>query len=104
MQPAATIATPDRSRPGESAPPPEPLASPILPAGRKQQRLNLVEAARKALHDRRLFVLLPFAIVAGLIASLRGAGQPEPIALAGIGIGAAVALPLLSRSTLGLRL
>src|SRR5687767_4380751 len=104
MQPVAAIATPDRSRPGESARPPVPPASRPLPAERKQQRLNFVAAAGKALEDRRLFVLLPFAIVAGLIASLGGAGQPEPVALAGVGIAAVVALPLLSRSTLGLRL
>ncbi len=69
----------------------------------KEKSAGLVKAARDAFENRRLFVLLPFAIIAGLITSLAGTTQPEPLALIGVGIAIPVALPLLLRSTLGLR-
>ena len=91
MQPAGTIATPDRSYPPALFRPLEPPPSLGSPTERKRRRLGLAGAAQQALDDRRLFVLLPFAIVAGLIASLGGNAQPEPLALAAVGIGAQVA-------------
>lgn len=67
-------------------------------------RTGFVAAARQALEARRLFVLLPFAMIAGLIASLQGNAQAEPAALIGVAVAIAVAVPLARKSTVGLRL
>jgi competence protein ComEC len=48
-----------------------------------------------ALAERRLFVLLPFAAIAGLTASLAGVVDPDLLLLAGVGAAIAIALPLL---------
>lgn len=104
-RPAETAETLDRKADRALPLPPSVPALPGVPgrAGARHDR-SLVAAARRALDDRRLFVLLPFAIIAGLVVSLSGAGQPEPLALIAGGAVAAVALPLLRRSTVGLRL
>lgn len=47
---------------------------------------------------RRLFVLLPFAMIAGLIAYAVLPAEPEPQALLALGLGLAVLVPLLWRS------
>ena len=51
-----------------------------------------------AAFTRRLFVLLPFAMIAGLIAYAVLPAEPEPQALLALGIGLAVLVPLLWRS------
>jgi competence protein ComEC len=80
-----------------------PQGSSLRP-GERRGWFGLSAAAQDALDNRRLFVLLPFAIIAGLIASLAGASQPEPLALAGVAAALALALPFLLRSTVALRL
>ena len=69
--------------------PPRPrLRIPSLPSSRTTKRLpSLLASVVSALEQRRLFVILPFAVIAGLIASLQVAAPPEPLTL---GIVAAV--------------
>ncbi len=69
-----------------------------------QRRNGLLDSFATALEHRRLFILLPFAIIAGLITSLAAPGAPDPVALA---IGAAVlpaTLPFAWRHLLAIRL
>src|SRR5690606_266508 len=61
-------------------------------------------AVTKALDERRLFILLPFAVIAGLVTSLAGSSNPEPLALVAVGVGFAVTMPLAMRSLVLLRL
>jgi competence protein ComEC len=104
-QPVTTVGTLERSRVDAFVRPSEPALPPAIgrPLG-APRRLGIVAAAASALDDRRLFVLLPFAIITGLVVSLGGASQPEPAALAGVAVAIPVAVPLLARSTTGLRL
>ncbi len=69
-----------------------------------QRRNGLLESFATAFEHRRLFILLPFAIIAGLITSLATPSAPDPVALA---IGAALlpaTLPFAWRHLLALRL
>ncbi|HEV7719601.1 MAG TPA: ComEC/Rec2 family competence protein [Arsenicitalea sp.] len=66
--------------------------------------LGLRSTLALGLEQRRLFVLLPFAIIAGLIAATLGSASPEPIALATVGMAIAIAVPLLWKSIAALRL
>ena len=69
-----------------------------------QRRNSLHESFATALEHHRLFILLPFAIIAGLITSLTTPSAPDPAALA---IGAALlpaTLPFAWRHLLALRL
>lgn len=69
-----------------------------------QRRNGLLESVATALEYRRLFILLPFAIIAGLITSLLTPYAPDSAALA---TGAALltaALPFAWRHLLALRL
>jgi competence protein ComEC len=93
--------------------PDDPVVRPLSPLAprsapfRKPERrawFGLVDAARTALDERRLFVVLPFAIIAGLIASLGGTSQPEPLALIGVATALTLALPFILRSSVALRL
>lgn len=61
-------------------------------------------AVQRALEERRLFVLLPFAMIVGLIASLQGSASAAPATLAAGAVVVGLAIPLLRRSTIGLRL
>jgi competence protein ComEC len=65
---------------------------------------GMVGAVRRALDERRLFVLMPVAVIAGLIASVAVASQPEPWALALVALVAAAALPLAMSRVVALRL
>lgn len=74
---------------------------PPLPAPRPALRIKrppiavrsaLNKSIGTALEERRLFVLVPFAIVAGLIASTAVGAEPEPLALIGVGAGLAILL------------
>ncbi|MCF1742369.1 ComEC/Rec2 family competence protein [Paradevosia shaoguanensis] len=57
-------------------------------AGRPKARApTLATALSDSLEERRIFILAPFAMIAGLIASLETASYPEPLML---GAGAAV--------------
>ena len=86
------------SRPVLAAPSPALRPTPATP------RRGLIASAATALDERRLFVLLPFATIAGLIASVELPSEPQPIAL-GIGAGViALAIGLSFRSLTRLRL
>ena len=66
--------------------------------------MTLLVSAGKALEHRRLFVLLPFAIITGLIAYTRAGDTPEPLALLGVGLILLAAIALTWRSIVPLRL
>lgn len=77
-----------------------------LPVGllEVQRRNGLVESLITALEHRRLFILLPFTLIAGLTTSLVTTSAPDPMALA-IGAAAlAAVLPLAWRHLVLLRL
>ncbi|HVW91009.1 MAG TPA: ComEC/Rec2 family competence protein [Devosia sp.] len=71
---------------------------------RKAKVKGLAASASHALEQRQLFVLLPFAIIAGLVASLVAAEPPEPLALAAVAVLIVAALWLARRSLVALRL
>lgn len=75
-------------------PSPPRLRVPPLPATRSaRSRLpSLLASAGTALEQRRLFVLLPFAVISGLIVSLLTSAPPEPLALAAVAAALAVVL------------
>ena len=83
----------DRAGAGFSPPPPR-FGIPSLPA-RPNERTHwpsLPASIAAALEQRRLFVLLPFAVIAGVIVSLQADAPAEPIALASAGAVLAAAL------------
>lgn len=89
-------------RPRPKRPAPVVVLPPHL-APAKPRFKGIVASAAAALDERRLFVLLPFAMIAGLIVSIELPGAPHPIAL---GAGAAVitaAGAASLRSTVGMR-
>src|SRR5690606_81598 len=61
-------------------------------------------SAAEALQQRRVFVLLPFLAIAGLIASLLTSGQPDPRALLAVAAAVPVATIWLGFSIAALRL
>jgi competence protein ComEC len=65
---------------------------------------GLVASVGTALEQRRLFVLLPFAAIAGLIASLASEASPELWAVAAVALALAMVLVLLRTSTIGFRI
>lgn len=80
-----------------------------LPAPFHQRRrgapdFGFIRAVTRGLEQRRLFVLLPFAIIAGLIASLAGPAQPDPLVLGAGGILLLVLVVIASRSLVAGRL
>ena len=93
-----------REQPADAVASPRPptLAEPQLRP--REKKRGLAAAIHDALENRRLFVLLPFAIIAGVIVSLAGTSQPAPLALIGVGVAIPLALPFFMRSTVGLRL
>jgi len=75
--------------------PRDPLSlRPAAPAARR----GLAASAHRAFDDRRLFVLIPFAIITGLIASTAAGTSPEPWALVAAGAALAGAI-ILARAT-----
>jgi competence protein ComEC len=60
-------------------------------------------ALRQALDARRLFVLLPFAMIAGLIASLQGSAMAHPAVLVGGVVAIGIAIPMLRATPAGLQ-
>lgn len=72
------------------------------PSGRRLptpwSRPAVARGLADAAFTRRLFVLLPFAMIAGLIAYAISPAEPEPQALLASGLGLAVLVPLLWRS------
>jgi competence protein ComEC len=62
-------------------------APPALPSVRRDRRPTLLASAEAALDERRLFVLLPFVVIVGLVTSVEAPAEAQPAAL---GLGAAV--------------
>ena len=70
------------------------------PVAPKVRAPGVLDSLRLGLEERRLFILLPFAMIAGLIVSVQLPFEPQPTALAAG--GAAIGLGLiLSRRALG---
>ena len=88
-------------RDGAAPMPPAPLRR-IQPLGRPARAPGIAASAAGAFEERRLFVLLPFAIIAGLISSTAARADPEPWALVLVGV-ALVAGVVLARATDTLR-
>ncbi|HEV7275399.1 MAG TPA: ComEC/Rec2 family competence protein [Devosiaceae bacterium] len=77
------------------------LPRPLLrPMSAREVRRGIRISASDALQQRRIFVLLPFFVIAGLIASLLTSDQPEPLALLTVAATIPVVL-LLVRSSIG---
>jgi len=75
---------------------------PIKP--RKARLSGIRASAVHALEQRQLFVLLPFAIIFGLVGSLVASSPPEPIALIAVGVAVVLLLWLVRRSIIALRI
>jgi len=74
-----------------------------LVRGRKAHTVGLFASAAHALEQRQLFVLLPYAIILGLVASLVADAPPAPAALAIVALGLLMALWLSRRVLVALR-
>ncbi|HHY51133.1 MAG TPA: ComEC family competence protein [Alphaproteobacteria bacterium] len=96
----------ERAARARRPPPPREPATPVhRPRLVERPRSGtLARAVVRALDERRLFVLLPFAVIAGLVTSLAGSSNPDPLALGTVGAVLAVAMPLAMRSLVLLRL
>src|SRR3954470_12972231 len=89
-------------RPRPKRPAPAVVMPPHL-APAKPRFKGIVASAAVALDERRLFVLLPFAMIAGLIVSIELPRAPHPIALGGGAAVIAAAGAASMRSTVGMR-
>jgi len=76
--------------------------APIKP--RRAEVTGLRASFSHALEQRQFFVLLPFAIILGVLTSLLADAQPEPIALAAVGACVAAAFWLARRTVVPMRL
>lgn len=89
----------DRQEAGARLDPPAPVALPPVPAGRVRARsTGFVTSARAAFEDRRLFVLLPFAAIAGLIAAASLPTEPQVALLVAVAVLLALVLVASLRS------
>jgi competence protein ComEC len=91
----------ERPQPLRPAPP---VALPPYLAPSRPRFKGLLASAVAALEERRLFVLLPFAMIAGLIVSLQLPFEPHPIALGVGAVAIAATLAVSLRSLPQLRL
>src|SRR5882724_2182367 len=94
---------------GISAVPPDlrratPARSPLQVATSRARFKGLAASVAQALEERRLFILIPFAMIAGLITSIELPAEPEPWLLAAGAAAIAVALLLSLRSIAAIRL
>jgi competence protein ComEC len=82
-----------------------PLALPprLRAAAAADSYAGFAGAIRRALDERRLFVVLPPAVIAGLVTSVAGARQPDPTFLALVPLACAFALPVAWRHIVALR-
>ena len=98
---SVTVQTAEVDRAGMGITPPPPrFRVPSLSASRAARGRwpGLLASAAAALEQRRLFVLLPFAVIAGLVVSLQADGPAEPLALASVAaVLAAVLIVALAR-------
>lgn len=84
--------------------PPTPALPRLRPDAAVERHAGFAAAVRRALEERRLFVLIPVTAIAGLLASVAGPSQPEPLALAVVAASLMVVLPFAMRSLVALRL
>ncbi len=77
--------------------------SPQRSASRRRLGLGLMGALGAALEHRRLFILLPFVVILGLIASLLPPTAPDPALLAAMAVLVLLVLPFAAWSLLLLR-
>jgi hypothetical protein len=75
------IALEDRARLPEQVPPKLPLPAAWQPERKGGLLAGLQQAAAKALEHRRLFLLLPYAMIAGLIVAFELPADPQPLLL-----------------------
>lgn len=91
-----TTGTAEVDRAGSGLTPrPRRLRVPSLPDARgkqRQWRFGLLAGVEEALEQRRLFVLLPFSSVAGLIVAVQASAPPEPLALCAVAIALVLGL------------
>jgi len=73
-------------------------------APRRASPKGIVASFRHALEQRQLFVLLPHAIILGLVASLLASEAPAPAALATVGVALLLLLWLVRRALVVFRL
>jgi len=83
---------------------PRPASRPLPLRSAPGRRFGLLRALAAALEHRRLFILLPFVVILGLIVSLLPPTAPDPTLLAAVAGLVLVALPLVARSLLLLRM
>lgn len=82
-----------------------PTAFPAPTGVRKRERApTIAVAVAQALEDRRLFVLLPFCVIAGLVSYVEVATTPEPLVLVIGGVMLGIVLVLSRSSIRALRL
>ena len=94
------IALADRERLPASAPAKLPLPVAWQPERQGGLLAGLRAAFAEALEHRRLFLLLPYAMIAGLVAAFELPAEPSPVLLIAGGLAVTVAL-LASASSLG---
>jgi competence protein ComEC len=94
------IAVADRTRLPELAPEKLPLPAAWQPERRSGLLAGVREAFAGALEHRRLFLLLPYAMIAGLIVAFELPAEPSPVLLGAGGVAAVMAL-WVSRQSVG---
>ena len=95
MAQTGDIALDDRARLPEQVPAKLPLPAAWQPERKGGLLAGLRQAAARALEYRRLFLLLPYAMIAGLVVAFELPADPQPLLL---GTGAAVAMGALALS------
>src|SRR5262245_13285833 len=101
---ADTLETVEIPAPAEAASPPPVVVLPPHLAARGRRFKSLFASAAEATAERRLFVVLPFAVIAGLVVSVDLPVEPDPVAL-GVGAGVlALGLLFATRSLTAFRL
>ena len=101
---AETLETGSLLAPPRFAPAPPPLSVPPYLAPAKQRFTSLGASVSAALAERRLALLLPFAMIVGLIASVELPADPHPVALAAGAAAIGLMLALSLRTPTRLRL
>jgi competence protein ComEC len=86
------------------AAPLQPVSARAPLASRRVAGGGLAASAARAFGERRLFVLLPFAIIAGLILNTAAGAEPQPMALGTVAGALAVALALARHTDLPRRM
>ena len=101
---AETLETGSLLAPPRFAPAPPPLSVPPYLAPAKPRFTSLGASVSAALAERRLALLLPFAMIVGLIASVELPADPHPVALAAGAAAIGLMLALSLRTPTRLRL